>query len=120
MHRAAALGWVLELMLQPSTSAAFSIETLVWHTFDASAGSGLAFSGGISSRLASGFAVSFSTLDAATASFLSGLAGTGSAAWLWAMAGAEVGRGLLSGVITATAEYGGETDRDKVQSGQRF
>lgn len=38
------------------------------------------------------------------ASFASGLAGTASARWLWAMAGAEVGRGLLSGVITATAE----------------
>lgn len=34
------------------------------------------------------------------------------------MAGAEVGRGLLSGVITATAEDGVETDRDKVQSRQ--
>lgn len=43
------------------------------------------------------------------ASFASGLAGTASARWLWAMAGAEVGRGLLSGVITATAEGGRET-----------
>lgn len=51
---------------------------------------------------------------------MAGLAGTGSAAWLGAMAGAEVGRGLLSGVITATAEDGEETDRVKVQSRQRL
>lgn len=89
-------------------SPAASKETQVWHTFDASAGSALAFSSGISSRLTSGFAASFSILEAATTSFEPGLAGPGSAAWLCVMAGAEVGRGLLSGVITATAEDGGQ------------
>lgn len=104
--RAVALGWLLE-QLQPSSSP----ETLLWPTLETSTGS-LGFSGGNSSHLTSDFAVSFPTLDVAT-SFRSGLAGAGSAAWLWAMAGAEVGRGLRSGVITATAE-------DEGQTGTRF
>lgn len=68
----------------------------------------MGFSGENSSRLTSDFAVSFPALDVGT-SFRSDLAGAGSAGWLWAMAGAEVGRGLRSGVITATAEDGGQT-----------
>lgn len=96
-------GVASRVMLQPGSSQ----ETLLWPTLEASTAS-LAFSGGNSSRLTSDFAVSFPTLDVAT-SFTSGFAGAGSAGWLWAMAGAEVGRGLRSGVITATAEDGGQT-----------
>lgn len=66
------------------------------HTFHASVGSGSACSGASSSPFSSTFASSFCVLTGAPGP---------SVTWLWAMAGAEVGRGLRSVDSAAAAMW---------------
>jgi hypothetical protein len=75
------------------------------HTFHASVGSGSAGSAGSSPRFSSTFTASFGV-------FLIGAPGP-SVTWLWAMAGAEVGRGLRSVDSAAAAVWGKEGRSDE-------
>lgn len=84
------------------------------HTFHTSVGSGSACSGGTSSFCTSNFTVSFCALE--TVVFLTDASGTlPSVPWLWAMAGAEVGRGLRS-ESTAAAMW--ERRKERLSEGK--
>lgn len=88
-----------------------------WHTFHASVGSGSACSGGSSSFFTSAFTVSFCALG--TTVFLAEASRTPpSATWPWAMAGAEVGRGLRSAESTAAAMW--EREKGRISKGQSY